>query len=347
MMKVVELSDPEWGPFWVNYKFLKKKLSEIEPGAKRVEGAAGNSGNEGNETTSKAEILMKNDREVDFFRLVHAELKKTCDFFARTESLYMTRIQNLESAMVMLKGGQSNGVDDGDCVAPVSKHAWGRLLQACSCFYKDVLLLENFAIMNYCGFSKILKKHDKVTGFKTREAFMRNVMTQQNFTHYPRLLELLKIVEDLFNSIKTMETDFVLADEERLFIEAMQGLNRTASRLQEEVASLDGDSSGGEQKQQQQQGGKDSESSPANSNKIVYEKELDTATSAVLLAAEASQRREMNSPGQLTKWVSAITTGKDAVKGIGNQQPLAQPLERCKMKREGDSDDAGNKKARI
>jgi hypothetical protein len=339
MMKVVELSDPEWGPFWVNYKFLKKKLGEIESGAKETLAPGANGSDNVDETASKAETLMNSAREVEFFRLVHAELKKTSDFFARTESLYTTRIQNLVSAMAMLKGGQYNGVGDGAM--------GGRLLQACSRFYKDVLLLENFAIMNYCGFSKILKKHDKVTGFKTREAFMRNVMTQQNFTHYPRLLELLKIVEDLFNSIKTMETDFVLADEERLFIEAMQGLNRTASRLQEEVASLDGDSSGGEQKQQQQQGGKDSESSPANSNKIVYEKELDTATSAVLLAAEASQRREMNSPGQLTKWVSAITTGKDAVKGIGNQQPLAQPLERCKMKREGDSDDAGNKKARI
>jgi len=29
-------------------------------------------------------------------------------------------------------------------------------------FYRDALMLENFAIMNYCAFSKILKKHDKV-----------------------------------------------------------------------------------------------------------------------------------------------------------------------------------------
>lgn len=39
-----------------------------------------------------------------------------------------------------------------------------RLMAACVKLYKDLLLLENFAIMNYCGFSKILKKHDKVTG---------------------------------------------------------------------------------------------------------------------------------------------------------------------------------------
>lgn len=39
-----------------------------------------------------------------------------------------------------------------------------RLMAACVKLYKDLLLLENFAIMNYCGFSKILKKHDKLTG---------------------------------------------------------------------------------------------------------------------------------------------------------------------------------------
>ena len=45
------------------------------------------------------------------------------------------------------------------------KNAWTRLLMGCVKFYKDVLLIENFAIMNYCGFSKILKKHDKLTGY--------------------------------------------------------------------------------------------------------------------------------------------------------------------------------------
>jgi len=42
------------------------------------------------------------------------------------------------------------------------KETWTRFLVACLKFYKDVLLLENFAIMSYCAFSKILKKHDKV-----------------------------------------------------------------------------------------------------------------------------------------------------------------------------------------
>jgi SPX domain protein involved in polyphosphate accumulation len=59
--------------------------------------------------------------------------------------------------------------------------------------------------MNYCGFSKILKKHDKLTGLSTRNAFMRNVVEVQNFTHYPNVLELLKQTEKLFNDIQAME----------------------------------------------------------------------------------------------------------------------------------------------
>ena len=85
------------------------------------------------------------------------------------------------------------------------EHAWTRLLRACVKFYKDVLLLENFAIMNYCGFSKILKKHDKWTGFTTREAFMFNVISKENFTHHPNVISLLAQSEKLFADIQGMD----------------------------------------------------------------------------------------------------------------------------------------------
>eukprot|EP00596_Hydrurales_sp_CCMP1899_P009154 CAMPEP_0119036388 /NCGR_PEP_ID=MMETSP1177-20130426/4090_1 /TAXON_ID=2985 /ORGANISM="Ochromonas sp, Strain CCMP1899" /LENGTH=169 /DNA_ID=CAMNT_0006996215 /DNA_START=601 /DNA_END=1107 /DNA_ORIENTATION=+ len=88
--------------------------------------------------------------------------------------------------------------------------------------------------MNYCGFSKILKKHDKSTGFHTREAFMRNVMSQQNITNYPYVLELLRESEKLYKDIQNMESCRPLQDEEQLFIEAIRDLNRQASKLQAE-----------------------------------------------------------------------------------------------------------------
>eukprot|EP01036_Dinobryon_divergens_P025910 gene25910-34503_t len=168
--RVVELSDPEWGPYWINYKFLKKKINDIvnARGGVKISDPS---------LVSRPSFISKSSCEVDFFKLLKSEMKK---------------------------------------------------------FYKDALLLENFAIMNYCGFSKILKKHDKLTGFATREAFMRNVMSQQNFTHYTYVLDLIKDSEKLYAKIQKMESVMPLQDEERLFLEAIRDLNHQVGKLQEE-----------------------------------------------------------------------------------------------------------------
>ena len=36
----------------------------------------------------------------------------------------------------------------------------------------DFIMLESFTVVTFSGVSKILKKHDKVTGFETRAKFM-------------------------------------------------------------------------------------------------------------------------------------------------------------------------------
>jgi SPX domain protein involved in polyphosphate accumulation len=99
-------------------------------------------------------VLSKSACEVEFFRLLRSELKKASDFFASTEQIYRIRKERIWTAFAMLE----------DVEVIQDKNTWTRLLMACVKFYKDVLLIENFAIMNYCGFSKILKKHDKMTG---------------------------------------------------------------------------------------------------------------------------------------------------------------------------------------
>ena len=81
-------------------------------------------------------------------------MKKASDFYSSAEQLYKIRKTRISDGFNMLK----------DTKIIHDKNTWTRLLMACVKFYKDVLLLENFAIMNYCGFSKILKKHDKMTG---------------------------------------------------------------------------------------------------------------------------------------------------------------------------------------
>ena len=99
------------------------------------------------------------------------------------------------------------------------------------------MLLENYAIMNYCGFSKILKKHDKLTGYTTREAYLKNVLSKQNFTHFPFVMELLRMVERLFEDVQSMHNAMPIQAEEKLFIDAIRGLNYQAQKLQAEEIS--------------------------------------------------------------------------------------------------------------
>lgn len=181
LFQVIELSDPEWGPYWINYKFLKKKIHEIvleqeenllKQQQQQQEQNNNNNQNSNGSSSNTPPIpsptttlthdgkqlkqqLAQSNAEVEFFKLLKKELKKTSDFFHTSEILCKIRKERLWGGLEMLKN-QNSSFDD--------TNAWTRLMASCVRFYKDVLLLENYAIMNYCGFSKILKKHDKRTG---------------------------------------------------------------------------------------------------------------------------------------------------------------------------------------
>lgn len=72
------------------------------------------------------------------------------------------------------------------------------LMKSCVSLYKELLLLENFAVMNFCGISKILKKHDKWTGYATRSKFMHTILMKQPFATYEPLLRMIDRLEQIF-----------------------------------------------------------------------------------------------------------------------------------------------------
>ena len=82
------------------------------------------------------------------------ELKKCKDFFTSVENQFLVRRMRVREGWRQLI--QPDLIIEGD------PHK--RLMAACVKLYKDLLLCENWAIMNYTAFSKILKKHDKLTG---------------------------------------------------------------------------------------------------------------------------------------------------------------------------------------
>ncbi len=283
LLRVVDLSDPEWSPYWINYKYLKKKINEIVEEMDKLPCKRTVVNNNNNLMISDPEELRKSSLEIEFFKLIKNEIKKATEFFASSEEIYRIRHKRVKEAYQLVVENNDDKKYD--------KNTWTRLLMACVQFYKDVLFLENFAIMNYCAVSKILKKHDKLTGFATREAFLRNVMPLQNFTTYPFVLTLIKEAEKLFSDIQSLESVMPLKDEEKLFIEAIRDLNYRASLLQAE----ENDSLSSPTASAVCSGSEDNGSDSCNSTDDIYNKNiivpssclpaLDAAAEAAVLAA--------------------------------------------------------------
>jgi hypothetical protein len=114
-------------------------------------------------------------------------------------------------------------------------------------FYMDLLLLENFAVINYCGFGKILKKHDKLTGYVTKAAYMQRMVNPQEFTHYPKLLRMLRHTEQsyqlLLHTYPTEARPTLLSSENRLRLQQLEKV-KAHSAAQKQTESSAGVSQG-------------------------------------------------------------------------------------------------------
>jgi SPX domain len=169
----------------------------------------------------KKEELGRNPGEIAFFKLLHSEFKKACRFFGRAEQEFILREERVREGMEIMKRPNSIMVNE----------KWSMLAKSIYRLYKDLLLLETFAIMTYCSFSKILKKHDKVTGHQTRSAFMANIVGKANFTNYPKVLAMITRCEQSYEDVSSrllQEGKQGLYEDERLFLNMISRLNNQA-----------------------------------------------------------------------------------------------------------------------
>lgn len=309
LQRVVEISDPEWAPYWINYKHLKKLIKEIvsssaappplpnagdtnysgaadsqqaepesrnssqdsqaesstsagnsipnraQPAPVAVAAAAGapeveQHQSQGDETSERRQGVGEQSQDASaagqrprqqqqpqnppqrppdnamldqlgkcpgeraFFKLLHTEVKKSTHFFEMTQKEYAIREERVRNGMEIIKNSQHTDVSSAD-------ERWTRCAQSIFRLYRELLLLETFAIMTYCGFSKILKKHDKNTGFTTKNAFMAKIVHQSNFVTYPRLLQMINRCEQLYEEVSSKlveQGNEKLHEDERLFI---------------------------------------------------------------------------------------------------------------------------------
>mmetsp|Transcript_20102 Transcript_20102/g.43639 ORF Transcript_20102/g.43639 Transcript_20102/m.43639 type:complete len:409 (+) Transcript_20102:112-1338(+) len=267
LQRVIEITDPEWAPYWTNYKMLKKFLKALVPldavespvtgGVVPSHSESPNSDSSGHScgvgkdndgcdekkgdgspqeqdsceeektaTTiaarpagaSSAAQMSRNPGEVAFFKLLNSELKKAIHFFDKAQLEIEIREERVREGIDIMRKANSLMVSE----------KWSLMAKSLYRLYKDLLLLETYAIMTYCSFSKILKKHDKVTSHNTRIAFMKNVVNKANFTHYPKLLEMITRCERLYDGVSQsliVEGKSGLYEDERLFINMIHRLN--------------------------------------------------------------------------------------------------------------------------
>jgi SPX domain protein involved in polyphosphate accumulation len=121
---------------------------------------------------SSQDVIGKHPAEVTFFCYLYSELQDSIRFFERTQEENCTRVARLgEGSDILLRRGSNRMEDRSSALARSAFNV-----------FSDLLLLEQYAITTFCAFSKILKKHDKCTGRKTRNAFMTMVSVMQTLT---------------------------------------------------------------------------------------------------------------------------------------------------------------------
>jgi SPX domain protein involved in polyphosphate accumulation len=96
-------------------------------------------------------------------------------------------------------GGVASTLQLASYLKQVSKkqleHAFGE-------FYRGLILLQNYATLNAQAAEKILKKHDKNIGLKTKELFMKETVIKFDFYKHSDLNTLISEVEVRFARYK-------------------------------------------------------------------------------------------------------------------------------------------------
>ncbi|TDH68902.1 hypothetical protein CCR75_000320 [Bremia lactucae] len=188
LQQSTQMSPCAWEPFWADYKLLKKiikdcaqiKKEEKLQGDRLVKIKIKPSAKEDNDS------IRQSQDEMNFFRTLRMEIKKIADFFMKEQAKHTSQVAAIDASFQQVKTN------------PESTDAKTALMKNCVALYKKLLLLENFAVMNFCGISKILKKHDKWTGYATRNKFMHTILMKQPFATYEPLLQMIDRLEHIF-----------------------------------------------------------------------------------------------------------------------------------------------------
>lgn len=173
---------------WLDYKQLKKLLKTFEASRDVSDGKSSEP-----KTNVAVSEIMKNQDEKNFFLFLRKELTKVSNIFAELERRALTQFLQMLHVIEAARIERKSLVD---------QHL-NSIVQRLTVVHRHLVLLRNFAVLNYCGFTKILKKHDKVTGFQTRDKYMLKMVNEQPFAYHTTLKKALEILAEEYEALKS------------------------------------------------------------------------------------------------------------------------------------------------
>ena len=84
------------------------------------------------------------------------------------------------------------------------------LLERCRVIHGKLLLLEMYAHVNYCGFTKITKKHDRMTGYVTQKKYIQKKVNVTSFSTFKLWVLNDLIMSRTRNSVRIVEDQYIV-----------------------------------------------------------------------------------------------------------------------------------------
>ena len=150
--------EPTWSPYYINYEALKDLINQ---GAQENERAL--TDNTGEISQTSLSVVRTAGRaesaEERFFRRLEAEVSKVGKFTEELVSQLRAKMSRMQAEAAAISG--STATHSGASDASDASDTKARLLEEAKRFGDEFLALEKYVNLNYMGFHKILKKHDK------------------------------------------------------------------------------------------------------------------------------------------------------------------------------------------
>eukprot|EP00976_Prorocentrum_cordatum_P041931 849700-Prorocentrum_minimum.AAC.2 len=183
---MIEESNPEFADKFLSYKQLKKVLKSIPVAAGDVTRLPGEPS-----PSPEEDSILKNkliaEQQSGFVTMLNEELQKFNDFYMEKEEEYVMELQNMEDELGRL--------------ASETPEELSQIRMRLVKFHGRLVLLQNWASLNYSALVKILKKHDKSSVLALRIPFLHNVLTQP-FYSVEILRDLVSRSEELYRTIE-------------------------------------------------------------------------------------------------------------------------------------------------